>query len=77
MLTAPYADAFISVSGLFSSPTGGYCGVLQDGTTRKTNDAAKFARLLVFVPWLNLFSITEKQAESMNQKTAAIRVAAC
>jgi hypothetical protein len=50
--------------------------VPQDGITRKTNDAAKFASLQFFVSQLNLFP-SLKKAESMSQKTAAIEVAAC
>jgi hypothetical protein len=68
--------AFIIVGGLFSSPTGGYCGVPQDGITRQTSDAAKFASLQFFVSQLNLLP-SLKKAESMSQKTAAIEVAAC
>jgi len=50
--------------------------VPQDGITRQTSDAAKFASLQFFVSQLNLFP-SLKKAESMSQKTAALEVAAC
>jgi hypothetical protein len=48
------------VSCLFRLPTCGYYDVPQDGITRQTSDAAKFASLQFFVSQLNLLPSLKK-----------------